>query len=236
LINRIYHHEEVPMHGTGPTYRVRIRGEWACFTRPELKTERMSYHVITPSAARGVVEAVLWKPAIRWRVHRIAVLKGIKFASVKRNEVNRVVPVNNARKMMRGEDVPDYFADDDRAQRNAVVLRDVDYHVDISFAMTARAGAEDNVAKFDEMFRRRLARGQQHMAPYLGCREFPARIDPARDDDPAPIPVDFDLGRMLLDIDFGRPNRPVFFDARMKAGVIEVPPMHRREDGEEVVA
>ncbi len=89
-----------------PTYRVRIRGEWACFTRPELKTERVTYHVITPSAARGAVEAILWKPAIRWRVHRIAVLAPIKFAAVKRNEVNKVVPVKNARAMMRGRTSP----------------------------------------------------------------------------------------------------------------------------------
>lgn len=220
---------------TRPTYRVRIRGEWACFTRPELKTERVTYHVITPSAARGAVEAVLWKPAIRWHVHRIAVLAPIKFAAVKRNEVNKVVPVGNARKMMRGEDVPDYFADEDRSQRNALVLRDVDYHVDVSFSMTGRAGPEDNPLKFDEMFRRRLERGQYHMSPYLGCREFPAIVEPAKDGDPAPIAFDMDLGRMLLDIDYGRPNRPVFFPAVMRAGVIEInTPMPRREDGEEV--
>src|SRR3982751_3627191 len=96
-----------------------------------------------------------------------------------------------------------------------------DYHVDVSFAMTGRAGPEDNPLKFDEMFRRRLEKGQYHMAPYLGCREFPATITPARDDDPAPIPEDLDLGRMLLDVDFGRPNRPVFFDAVMRRGVVE---------------
>ncbi|WP_337175619.1 type I-C CRISPR-associated protein Cas5c [Paludisphaera sp.] len=215
-------------------YRVRIRGEWACFTRPELKTERVTYHVITPSAARGAVEAVLWKPAIRWHVHRIAVLKPIKFAAVKRNEVNGVIPVGNARAMMRGEDKPDYFADEDRAQRNALILRDVDYLIDVSFTMTGRAGPGDNPLKFDEMFKRRLERGQYHMSPYLGCREFPAIVEPARDDDPEPVAMDMDLGRMLLDVDFGRPNRPVFFDAVMKQGVVEVPLINRREDGVEV--
>ncbi len=215
-------------------YRVRVRGEWACFTRPELKTERVTYHVITPAAARGAVEAILWKPAIRWHVHRIAVLAPIKFATVKRNEVNRVVPVKNARAMMRGEDIPDYFADEDRAQRNALVLRDVDYRVDVSFAMTGRAGPGDNPLKFDEMFRRRLERGQYHMSPYLGCREFPAVVEPARGDDPSPIQVDMELGRILLDIDYGKPNRPTFFDAVMKRGVIEVDRMSRREDSQEV--
>jgi CRISPR-associated protein Cas5d len=231
---------------SNPTFRVRIRGEWACFTRPELKTERVSYQVITPSAARGVVEAVLWKPALRWHVHRIAVLAPIRFASIKRNEVNGVVPLNNVRRMMRGDDVPDYFADDDRAQRHAVVLRDVDYHVDVSFTLTRRAGPEDNPLKFDEMFRRRLAKGQYHMAPYLGCREFPATVIPAADDDPPPIaePEVLDLGRMLLDVDYGRPNRPVFFDAVLRGGVLherrggellpEIPRLPRGEDGEEV--
>lgn len=221
------------MRMNGSIHRVRIRGEWACFTRPELHTERVTYHVVTPSAARGAVEAVLWKPAIRWRVHRIAVLAPIKFAAVKRNEVNRVIPVQNARRMIRGEDVPDYFADDDRAQRNALVLRDVDYHVDVSFTMTRRSGPEDNPLKFDEMFRRRLERGQYYMSPYLGCREFPAIVEPARDDDPAPIAVDMDLGRMLLDVHYGRPNRAAYFGAKLKCGVIEVPLMDRREEGEE---
>src|SRR3954469_25833665 len=159
----VYRHRsmrEASVNKPTPTYRVRIRGDWACFTRPELKTERVTYHVITPSAARGVLEAVLWKPAIRWHIHRIAVLSQVRFASVKRNEVNRVVPVQNVRKMMRGEDVPDYFADYDRAQRNALVLRDVDYHVEVSFTLTRRAGPEDNPLKFDEMFRRRLEKGQ----------------------------------------------------------------------------
>ncbi len=222
------------MKAGSTTYRVRIRGEWACFTRPELKIERVTYHVITPSAVRGVIEAILWKPAIRWHVHRIAVLSTIKFAACKRNEVSNVIPVGNARKMMRGEDVPDYFADENRAQRNALVLRDVDYLVDVSFTMTGRAGPEDNAVKFDEMFRRRLEKGQYHMSPYLGCREFPATVTPARDDDPKPLAFDMDLGRMLLDIDYGKPNRPVFFDAKLRAGVLEVEPIHRRESGEEV--
>jgi CRISPR-associated protein Cas5d len=213
-------------------YRVRIRGEWACFTRPELKTERVSYHIITPSAVRGVIEAVLWKPAIQWRVHRIAVLNrpveaalrdAFRFHSLKRNEVNGVLPIANARKMMRGQEAPNYFADEDRAQRNSVILRDVDYAVDVSFQMTERAGPEDNLLKFDEMFRRRLSKGQHHMAPYLGCREFPASVTPYLADDPKPISDDLDLGLMLHDIHYGQPNIPFFFHATMTQGVIEIP-------------
>jgi CRISPR-associated protein Cas5d len=225
------------MRDVPPNYRVRIRGGWACFTRPELKTERMSYHVITPSAVRGVIEAVLWKPAIQWRVHRIAVLNrpveaalrdAFRFHSLKRNEVNGVLPIANARKMMRGQEAPNYFADDDRAQRNSVILRDVDYAVDVSFQMTERAGPEDNLLKFDEMFRRRLSKGQYHMAPYLGCREFPATVTPYVDGDPEPISEDFDLGLMLHDIHYGQPNIPFFFHATMNQGVIEVPDLPSR--------
>ncbi|HEV3167991.1 MAG TPA: type I-C CRISPR-associated protein Cas5c [Isosphaeraceae bacterium] len=224
------------MNVDSPSYRVRIQGDWACLTRPELKTERVSYHVLTPSAARGVIEAVLWKPAIRWHVHRIAVLKPIRFSSIKRNEVNRVIPIQNARKLMRGEEIAPYYADDDRAQRNAVILRDVLYHVDVSFSMTERAGSEDNPMKFDQMFRRRLERGQYHMAPYLGCREFPAIVSPILDDDPPPIAEDLDLGLMLLDIQYGQPNQPVFFHAQMHGGVIEVPPVPARDDAQGVAS
>lgn len=229
---------------SSPRYRLRVRGELACFTRPELKVDRMSYHVITPSSARAVVEAILWKPAIRFHIHRIAVLAPIRFMNIKRNELKDVAPLNNIRAMMRGKAVEPFFIDEtndkgqliNRAQRGAAILRDVDYHVDLSFTLTHRAGPGDNILKFSSMFERRLANGQQHYAPYLGCREFPAIVEPARDDDPAPIPEDMNLGRMLLDVDYGRPNRPVFFDAEMKQGVIEVPSLTRREDAAGEVA
>lgn len=221
------------MRGSSAIYRVRIRGERACFTRPEFKVERMTSHIITPTAVVGIIESVLWKPAIQWQVHQIAVLAPIKFASCKRNEVNKVIPIGNARKLMRGEYVPDFFADENRAQRNTLLLRDVDYIVDVSFTMTDSAGPEDNLAKFDRMFRRRLEKGQHHMCPYLGCREFPAIVTPARHDDPKPVALDMDLGRMLLGIDYGKPNRPFFFEAKLQAGVLKMDPMPRRKRGEE---
>jgi CRISPR-associated protein Cas5d len=196
----------------------------------------MTYEVITPSAARGIVEAILWKPAICWRVHLIAVLSDIRFATLKRNEVNSVASTRNAMSWMRGAPRTDYFADDDRAQRNSVILRDVDYRIEVSFEMTDRAGPEDNPTKFDEMFRRRLERGQYHMSPYLGCREFPAHVTPSRPDDPGPIPQDRELGYMLLDIRYGRPNRPVLFEARMIRGVVEVPSMEHSFGLQEVVS
>src|ERR1051326_5918847 len=148
-------------------YNVRIRGAFACFTRPEFKTERLSYEILTPSAARGALEAVLWKPAIFWHIRRIRLLSPVRFVQFKRNEVNsRIITAKAASASRTGGGIDEYFADDGRAQRNTVALRDVDYAVDADMTMTSRAGADDNPRKFDEMFRRRLERGQFHMQPY----------------------------------------------------------------------
>ena len=209
---------------TANRYRVRIRGGLACFTRPEFKTERVSYEVITPSAARGILEAILWKPAIQWSIRRILLLSPPRFIQFKRNEVTKRASVPNAERAMRSGEPLDYYADEDRAQRNTLALRDVDYAVEAEFRMTARQGAEDNPRKFDEMFRRRLEKGQFHMQPYLGCREFPAIVEPY---DGAPPPLEEetrDLGYMLHDVRYGSEgNAPVFFPARIERGVIEVP-------------
>jgi len=212
------------MAGVIGTYQVRIRGQYACFTRPEFKTERLSYEVLTPSAARGVLEAVLWKPAIFWHVRRIQLLSPVRFVQFKRNEVNsRVNTARAASASKSGAAMDDYFADEDRAQRNTVALRDVDYAVDAEMAMTPRAGDADNPKKFDEMFRRRLERGQFHMQPYLGCREFPAIVEPYLGD-PLPLAGESrDLGLMLHDIRYAARNEAVFFHARIDKGVIEVP-------------
>ncbi len=212
------------MSQTSYLYHVRIRGEFACFTRPEFKTERVSYEVITPSAARGVLEAVLWKPAIQWHIRRILVLSPPRFIQLKRNEVTRKASVANALHAMRSGKPLEYFADEDRAQRNTLALRDVDYAVEAEFRMTERRGPADNPRKFDEMFRRRLEKGQFHMQPYLGCREFPAIVEPYNGD---PLPVASEsrnLGYMLRGITYGpERNEPVFFEARLDRGVIEIP-------------
>lgn len=192
-------------------YRVRVRGGLACFTRPEFKTERLTYEVLTPSAARGILEAILWKPAIRWEIRKICLLAPIRFIQVKRNEVKSRASVANALRALRGSTLVDYFVNDDRAQRNTVALRDVDYAVEAEFHMTSRCGSNDNPRKFDEMFRRRLERGQYHMQPYLGCREFPAIVE-RYDGDPKPLmDLTLDLGYMLHDLRFGpKGNEPVF--------------------------
>jgi CRISPR-associated protein Cas5d len=211
------------------TFHVRVRGELACFTRPEFKVERVSYEVMTPSAARGVLEAVHWKPAIRWVVTAIRVLAPVRFISFKRNEVNNRASVDAALRGMKGSAVEPYFADEDRAQRNTVALRDVDYVVECHFVATPRWGPEDNYAKHAEMFARRLASGQTFHPPYLGCREFAAVVEPAPDPLPASgLPArwrDRDLGLMLHDLEFGKRIVPRFFRARIdKEGVIRVPP------------
>lgn len=195
----------------------------ACFTRPELKVERMTYPVMTPSAARGVLEAVLWKPGMRWQVERIKVLQPIRFISFRRNEVNTKAARPSASLVDNGGPPPVYFATDDRAQRNTVALRDVEYVIEAAIWMTERAGPDDNLTKFVDMFQRRVARGQHFHQPYLGCREFAAEVAPA-EGDLRPIPYSKDLGLMLWDIDYRRKtNRPIFFHARLVDGVLEVP-------------
>jgi CRISPR-associated protein Cas5d len=203
---------------------VRISGPLACFTNPALKVERFSYDVMTPSAARGVLEAICWKPAIVWRVDRIKVLRPIDRIAIRRNEVNSRVSTDNAISWMRGDTRPaSYFADEDRAQRNMVALRDVDYVIEAHFELTPKAAAGDNVRKFEEMFLRRVEKGQCFQTPYLGCRELVGEFRSA-DDHPPAIGESRELGRMLHDIDFGPPVRPVFFQAALQQGVVEVPP------------
>jgi CRISPR-associated protein Cas5d len=200
-------------------FRVRARGPIACFTRPEMKAERVSYEVMTPSAARGLLEAILWKPAIQWHIHTIAVLAPIDWVSFRRNEVSDRASRN----------VTDFFADERRAQRNTVALRDVDYVIAASFVMTAKAGPEDNITKFEEMFERRLQKGQHFQQPYLGCREFAAEVEPAPEEvRPIQKGADRPLGLMFYDFAYhpeGQGARPLFFEARLQGGVLSVPPL-----------
>src|SRR5271156_6550050 len=150
-----------------PEFSIRIRGGMACFTRPEFSTERLSYELMTPSAARGVIEAVLWKPAIRWEVISFALLKQVQWIEFRRNEVNSRVSTQNALRASRGgEQVPEFFSDEDRAQRNTLALREPDYGVTAQLHMTTRAGEEDSLEKFRAMFLRRMEKGQQHYQPY----------------------------------------------------------------------
>lgn len=211
------------------TYCLEITGELACFTRPEMKVERVSYDVITPSAARSVFEAILWKPAIRWHVWRIEILKPVRFMNLRRNEVGSKVSTSNVAKAMNGSDIDlAIYADDptERAQRASLLLRDVAYRVHADLEVRTDRNDPMPPQKYHAMFERRAANGQCVNQPYLGCREFAARVrlvtDPATE--PAPIADTRDLGWMLHDLDFTDPAdpQPVFFRAQMNAGVIEV--------------
>ena len=199
-----------------------VSGDYACFTRPEMKVERMSYEVMTPSAARGLLEAILWKPAIVWRIHTIHVLKPIQWMQFRRNEVNSRASTREAAGAARGGAMNPYFADEDRAQRHTVALREGDYVVVASIEMTARAGPEDNLGKFLGMFERRLKNGQHIYQPYLGCREFPAYVETAPDELES-IAETRDLGWMLHDLEYAGDRHPRFFQARLENGVLRVP-------------
>ncbi len=206
-----------------PTLALRARGPWACFTRPEMKVERVSYPVMTPSAARGVLTAVLWKPGMRWCVERIRVLSPITFTAFRRNEVNSKAAKPAAKVVNNGGPAPQFFADEDRAQRNTVALREVDYVIEAHIRLTEKAGPGDNLTKFVDMFQRRVVKGQHFHQPYLGCREFAADVLPP-DAAPSPVRDSRDLGIMLWDIDYTpKGNRPIFFAAQLEDGVLEVP-------------
>ena len=210
-------------------FHVRLRGELACFSRPELKTERVSYSIPTPSALRGIFEAKLWKPALIWRVDEIRVLAPIAYLQFRRNEVNERCSDRTANAVRKSDDAWNYYADEDRAQRNTIALRNVDYVIRAHMELTARQGPGDSIRKFEEMFERRLEKGQHVTQPVLGCREFPCSVE-AGGESIAPISHSEDFGWMLHDIRFGQENRPVFFHAVMKEGVVIVPPFPEKGD------
>lgn len=211
--------------------RLLVWGERACFTRPEMKVERVSYDVITPSAARGILDAIHWKPAIRWVVDTIHVLKPIRFESIRRNEVGgklSAASVSKAIKVGRTDGLVS-IVDGDRQQRAATILRSVAYVIGAHFELTDRAGADDSVGKHLDTFNRRARKGQYFHAPCLGVREFPASCQLLEGDSAPPIGDasllgERDLGWMLHDIDFAGDVTPHFFRAQMVDGLITMPP------------
>ncbi len=197
-----------------PSFCLEVTGPFACFTRPEMKVERVSYDVMTPSAARAVFESVLWKPAIRW-------------VNLRRNEVSAVVSTRNVQQAMAaGRGTLGLYIEDERQQRAGYFLRDVAYriHADVSLA----PGCTEPLAKYTEMFTRRASKGQCVNQPYLGCREFAAdfRLVTAESPPATPIADTRELGWMLHDLDFTHPSdpQPRFFNATLDKGVVQVPP------------
>ena len=237
----------------GPTLSLRAKGPLAIFTRPELKTERVSYEVPTPSSVRGIFEAICWKPAIQWHVERIYVFNEISFTSMKRNELTckSVQPTQSQldggnytyensievdRVTKRKEKGKWKYDTPNRAQRNTVALRNVDYQFEAFFTLTERAGVDDNIYKFLDMFTRRVKNGQHFHQPYFGCRECIAEIHPPIEKpEERSISISKELGIMLWDIEFrgGKKaqNTPLFFNAEIKNGEIKIPshPIGREE-------
>lgn len=207
-------------------FRLKVSGANACFTRPEMKVERVSYDVMTPSAARGILEAILWKPAIVWRILRIDVLNPVRWESVRRNEVGAVVPAGTVKTAMnRGRGNLGLYVEKERQQRAGLFLRDVAYVIHAEFAMTDKAGAEDSVTKFEQMFIRRSTSGQCFHRPYFGCREFPVDFEFLSRELELPEPIDEsrDLGWMLFDMNYsGKEPMPQFFHARIENGSLDL--------------
>lgn len=203
--------------------RLKVWGPNACFTRPEMKVERVSYDLMTPSAARGVLEAILWKPAIRWIVKEIHLLAPVRFDSVRRNEVGNVFSGKEG-----------FFIEDNRQQRAGLILREPSYLIEAEFEMTEAAGSGDSVQKFSEMFRRRARKGQCYHRPYLGCREFAADFELVDYDQESPEPIDEtrDLSWMFFDFDYRDDRRALFYRAELNRGRMVIP----RPESKEVVS
>ncbi len=205
---------------------LRVWGDFACFTRPEMKAERVSYDVITPSAARGILEAVYWKPEIRWVIERLQVLKPIVFTSIRRNELaGRGPSATKLKGYLEGGEHPalTQVIEEDRQQRASIVLRNVEYIIEAHYVVL---NSREAPQKHYEIFRRRAEKGQCFHQPCLGCREFACNFswyngEPAVCDES--LLGKRDLGWMLQDIDFAEPNTPYFFRAEMQDGVITVP-------------
>ena len=211
--------------------KLRVWGERACFTRPEMKVERVTYDVPTPSAARGILEAIYWKPSIRWQIDKIHVLKPIRFENVRRNELGSKLSPNTVKKAMKdGESYVQNIIEEDRQQRAALILRDVEYVFEAHFEFT---GSEDvNTGKHIEMFKRRAEKGQCFHQPSFGCREFPVHFELLKTDIPVSELIgETDLGFMLYDMDYSdkKDIKPMFFRAIMKNGVIDIPHLDSEE-------
>lgn len=210
-----------------------VGGDHALFTRPEMKVERVSYDVMTPSAARGILEAIYWKPAIFWVIDEIHVLKPIRFQSLRRNEVGHKIPANKVKTAMKKGTLDGLHlsVEEDRQQRASTLLVDVAYIIEAHFDFTDKKGEEDNAGKHLDIFNRRARKGQCFHQPCLGTREFPAEFKLLEPGDalPTAIKETRDLGLMLFDIDHAGDHSSMFFRAKLENGILKVPPRNSSE-------
>lgn len=211
-----------------------VWGEFACFSRPEMKVERVSYDMMTPSAARGLLEAIFWHPGLRYVIDRIQVCAPIRTMNLRRNEVKATISARAARTVMeRGRGELYLATPEEIQQRAALLLRDVRYVIDAHFNITDKAAPGDNSGKFQDILKRRISRGQFYHQPCFGCREFPAQFKQCTERPPCPEELrgERDLGYMLWDMDYSDPENiaPLFFRARLVDGMLTVP---TRDSGE----
>lgn len=211
-----------------------VWGKYASFNRPEMKTERVSYDVMTPSAARGLLEAIYWHPGMKWCIDRIHVCAPIRFTNLRRNEVSSTLSAKTARTVMeRGKGELWIAASKDIQQRSALLLRDVRYVIEAHFDMTDKAAPGDNPGKFQDILKRRIQKGQFYHQPCFGCREFPANFKLCEELPPCPEELlgERDLGYMLWDLDYTDPRNitPRFFRAKLWDGVLTVPTLDSGE-------
>ena len=212
----------------GVGVKVNVWGDYALFTRPELKTERYSYDIITPSAARGILEAIYWHPGMRWIIDKIYVKNPIQFTSVRRNEVKSKILASNVLQAYNGADKPLYISTkEDIVQRASQLLCNVSYTIEAHFEMTEKANDSDNPGKFKDIIMRRLRKGECFHAPYFGCREFPVNFALCEEEEiltAYDVVEEKDLGIMLFDMDYSDPEniKPMFFRAVMRQGVVDL--------------
>lgn len=214
--------------------QVEVSGPYALFSRPEMKTERVSYDCMTPSAARGLLESIYWHPGLRWIIDRIHVCAPIHFTNIRRNEVKDTINARSVKAWIAKPKGELYLAASESIQqRAAMVLRDVHYVIEAHFEMTDKAAPTDNPGKFQDIMKRRLRRGQCYSMPYFGTREFPVKFELCEQLPPCPEELlgEHDLGWMLLDMDYSDPANitPMFFRARLVDGIMEVPLIHSAE-------
>ena len=208
--------------------RVKVWGDYALFSRPEMKVERCSYDIMTPSAARGIMEAIYWHPGMCWKIDRIHIMKPIQFTSIRRNEVKSKVSANNVLSVYNGAKKEVFISSKEEiVQRASLLLKDVEYIIDAHFEMTDKANDSDNPGKFKDIIMRRLKRGECYHTPYFGCREFPVNFCLCEEEEvhsAYEVVEEKDLGFMLYDMDYSEPEniQPMFFRAVMRHGVVDL--------------
>lgn len=203
--------------------KVEVWGDHACFTRPEMKAERVSYDVMTPSAARGILESIYWHPGLCYHIDKIYILNPVQFTNIRRNEVKSVISAASTLTALKNGRPASLYTGEDRQQRASMILKNVHYVIEAHFTITDRAAPEDNPGKFLSIIKRRLNHGQCYSQPYFGCREFSAHFQEWSDGEIPTIPMTQDLGFMLYDMNYSNPEniKPQFFRAKVINGVLD---------------